>query len=41
MKGITKGVYEAGEAMFLVLRGLVDGGEQKQNNRDTSRSANY
>lgn len=41
MKGITKGVNEAGEAMFLVLRGLVGGGEQKQNNKDTSRSVSY
>lgn len=30
MKGITEGVDEAGEAMFLVLGGLVNGGNKNK-----------
>ena len=33
MKGVTRRFYKAGEVMYLVLRGLVGGGEQKQNNK--------
>ena len=33
MKGITGGFYKAKEVMYLVLRGLVGEGEQKQNNK--------